>query len=406
MDPELVARLSSGDGRHLLDTLPPYAAASALALTSQLRAAGRDPDLVTAVLAQSRLRALASDKFGERAATMLFTADGLEQATRPQLAARHAERFAAAGIGQVADLGCGIGSDAMAFAEAGLSVDALDVDPVTAAIASSNLKPWPAAVARAGQATQVSLPSRVSGRHTGVWVDPARRVSGVRDHAGRARRVFALDALSPSWAQVRAWAADIPATGAKLSPAFAHAALPDGCEAQWTSWRGEGLECVVWWGPLVHSRGRTAAVCRPGAPAAVVTEADVGDPAGHRPLSALSEIGPWLLEADKSVVRAGLSGALPGRELSAAVGYASSDTIGTQPWLRSYRVIEAMPLRVKAIRSWLRQRDIGRVTLKKRGAAIDADALRRSLLSSAEGSAILVVSAIAGRAVAIVVERS
>jgi hypothetical protein len=44
---------------------------------------------------------------------MLFTVDGLEQATRLEIAARHAQRFRGAGIEQVLfDLGCGISADA------------------------------------------------------------------------------------------------------------------------------------------------------------------------------------------------------------------------------------------------------------------------------------------------------
>ena len=50
---------------------------------------------------------------------MLFTAEGLEQATRLPVAARHADRFAAAGVERVVDLGCGIGVDAMAAGRAG-----------------------------------------------------------------------------------------------------------------------------------------------------------------------------------------------------------------------------------------------------------------------------------------------
>ena len=47
-----------------------------------LTAAGFDVDLVAAALTQSRLRAKGHEKFGDFADGMLFTADGLEQATR------------------------------------------------------------------------------------------------------------------------------------------------------------------------------------------------------------------------------------------------------------------------------------------------------------------------------------
>jgi len=406
MDPALLARLAEGPGRALLDSLDGYAADSALALSTRLRAAGHDPDLVTAVLAQARLRGLAREKFGAAAGGMLFTADGLEQATRPELASRHAARFVAAGVGQVIDLGCGIGSDARAFATAGLAVEAIDSDPQTAAVARANLAEWPDAHVSQGSAETVDLSRvcaerEVGGRHTGVWVDPGRRVSGVRDATGRARRVFSLEAISPSWGQVLAWAAQVPATGAKLSPTFPHAAIPPGAEAQWSSWRGEVLECAVWWGPLAQVPGRTAAVCRPGASPAIVTEADVRE---APVIGGLDEVGPWFYEADRAVVRAGLSGALPGRELAAGVGYATGSEPIDLPWARRYAVVEAMPLRAKAVRAWLRARGIGRVTVKKRGASVDPEALRRELTTRAEGHATLVVTSVAGHPVAIVVD--
>ena len=84
------------------------------------------PALVAAVLSQSKLRARARAKFGEFASRMLFTEAGLEQATRLQVAALHAGRFARAGIGHVADLGCGIGGDALAMAAIDLEVTAVE----------------------------------------------------------------------------------------------------------------------------------------------------------------------------------------------------------------------------------------------------------------------------------------
>ena len=68
------------------------------ALSERLRAGGVDPGLVAAALTQSRLRERARGKFGPFASRMLFTAEGLEQATRLEVAARHAQRFVGAGV--------------------------------------------------------------------------------------------------------------------------------------------------------------------------------------------------------------------------------------------------------------------------------------------------------------------
>lgn len=400
MDLETARWLVSPGGRAVLGGVATYRADTELAEQARLRAGGLTPARAAAVLAQAGLRARGVDKFGTAAAGLLLTADALQQATRPELAARHARRFVEAGIATVLDLGCGIGSDALAFAAAGLAVEAAEADPVTAVLAGANLARWPAARARRARAEDVTLPDGAAGRHTGVWVDPARRVPGVADVRGRARRTVALADLAPPWSFVLDVAARVPATGAKLAPGLPHAAVPEGVEAQWTSWRGEVLECTVWWGPLARVVGRTAAVCRPGAPEAVVTAADLR---GSAPLGGLAEIGPWLWEADRAVVRAGLSGALPGRELSMASGYSTGELAQDLPWARRYAVIEAMPLRVKALRAWLRRRGIGAVTVKKRAASLDAEALRRALRGPGEQRATLVVTSVAGRVAALVV---
>jgi hypothetical protein len=200
----------------------------------------------------------------------------------------------------------------------------------------------------------------------------------------------------------------LPATGAKLSPAFPHAALPVGTEAQWTSWDGEVLECVVWWGPLVRHAGRTAAVLgRGGAPALVTqAQADPEPPA----LDGLAELGPWLYEPDRAVIRAGLVGALTaatgGHELDPGVGYVSAEAAHDLPFARRYAVQEAMPFNVKALRAWLRDHGVDRLTVKKRGVAVDADQLRRQLRLPARGrtEAVVVITRVRGHQVVLVVQ--
>lgn len=128
-------------------------------------------------MGQARLRAKAKGKFGDFASRMLFTRAGLEQATRLGVAARHAQRLRRAGITRVADLGCGIGGDSLAFAGAGLDVIAVDADEVTAAIAAYNLAPFgDSAIVTHGTA-EAHVPG--DGDETqAIWMDPARRTAG------------------------------------------------------------------------------------------------------------------------------------------------------------------------------------------------------------------------------------
>jgi len=64
---------------------------------------------------------------------------------------------------------------------------------------------------------------------------------------------------------------------------------------------------------------------------------------------------------------------------------------------------ESMPLNVKALRAWLRDRDVGRITIKKRGITLDADALRHQLRLSGSTEMTLVLTRVAGQQVCMVV---
>src|SRR5687767_10275595 len=81
-----------------------------------------DPALAATALSQVTLRLAAAEKFGEAAARMYFTRDGLEQATRLRVSQHRATRIAMAAPGSVLDLGCGIGGDLIALSNAGLTV--------------------------------------------------------------------------------------------------------------------------------------------------------------------------------------------------------------------------------------------------------------------------------------------
>lgn len=410
VDPTTVRWLASPEGHESLHGLPEYREADAVGLASRLRAAGHSAERVSALLTQKRLQARAQEKFGEFAEGMLFTPDGLEQASRLEVAATHAGRYATASLATVHDLGCGIGSDAMAMSALGVTVHGVDADPLTAAIADVNLRPWPDSRARTGVAEDFEAPLDPLHSRTGVWLDPARRTPGVTDRSGRTRRVFRLDEISPSWDFVLSVARDVPATGAKLSPSLPHDIPPLGTEAQWTSWQGTVLECTVWWGPLVKEAGRSARVLRKGAPPVEVDQRTCEeDPAVA---ASLAETGRWLYEADRAVNRAGLigtvTGAVSGMELEAGLGYVTSDQALDLGHARRYEVLEAMPFSVKGLRGWLRERGVTGLTVKKRGIRLDEDQLRKQLKigrGAGDGeSATVVLTRVGGEQVVLVVE--
>lgn len=213
---ELVLLLTP-TGLALLDEVSAQGEATDLVATvSALRKAGHDPQLVSAALTQSRLRRHARPKFGGFADRMLFTQAGLEQATRLKVAALHAGRFARAGLTRVADLGCGIGGDAMALAALDLQVTAVDADEVTATMAAYNLAPFHTATARHARAEDVDL-----SEFDAVYFDPARRTAG---HQNTARLTRPED-YTPSLDFVFDTASRMP-TGVKLGPGIDATSFP------------------------------------------------------------------------------------------------------------------------------------------------------------------------------------
>lgn len=405
MDPHAAAALSEPLAWELLQSLPPYAEETALAEATRLRRAGHDPDLVAAVLTQARLRVRGRVKFGDRVDQMLLTPDGVEQSTRWQLAARHAERFSAAGVRTVWDLGCGLGGDAIALAAAGLRVEAVEADPGTAALARVNLRGLAHTRVHEERIEEIDLlvssTDPAAAGPAGAWLDPARRHPGHTDRDGRTRRTASLDQMSPSWDQVQMIAAEVGEVGVKLAPSFPHEEIPAGAEAQWSSFGGEALECVIWWGDLAQHPGRSAQL-HTGPPDGgdwLVVHDDGEGPAPQA--EGTESLGGWLYEPDRAALQAGLTGVLArladGAETAPGAGYVTADSEVRVPWARRYQVLSVHPLATKALRRWAREQDIGALTIKKRLVPIDPDRLRRDLRLAGSREVIVVLTPVAGR---------
>lgn len=378
----------------LLDSLPAYSDSTDIVKTvADLRRDGHPADLVSAVLTQSRLRAKATNKFGEFASRMLFTEAGLEQATRLRVAALHAGRYQAAGIRSVADLGCGIGADALALAALDLEVQAVELDEVTAAIASYNLAPFSNVTVSLGDAADHDLSGVES-----VYLDPARRTPG----HGDTRRLSDPRDYSPSLDFAFGVARTMP-TGIKLGPGFDRDLIPDEAEAQWISVDGQLVENSLWFGSLARQNiTRSALVLRGEHSAELVATADSED-------ADVGELGTYLYEPDGSVIRARLIGdlarSLGARMLSDQIAYLTSDTVVSSPFVAAFRVVDTLPSDESKLKKELRRRGIGRLEIKKRGVDIDPAVLRRRLSLSGDAEATLVMTRVAGRHTAILAER-
>jgi len=389
--------LASTEGLRLLDEVGAAGEPDdVVRAVSRLRAAGHPPELVAAVLEQARLRRQAVPKFGEFAASMLFTEAGLEQATRLGVAALHAGRFARAGVPWVADLGCGIGADALALAALDLEVTAVDRDEVTAAVAAFNLAPFDRV--RVEHADAREVPLRGIG---GVWLDPARRSERgrLRDPADWSPPLdFAF-----SLADGGAAHASVRAVGVKLGPGLDRALIPDGAEAQWVSVDGDVVELALWFGAVARpGTTRAALVIRQGASAELTAPADSPD-ADPGPL------GRYLYEPDGAVIRARLVGDLArsvsGRMLDPRIAYITADDAVPTPFADVFRIDEELRLDERTLRRELAARGIGVLEIKKRGVDVDPARMRERLRLSGDRSATLILTRVGDRRIALLGER-
>ncbi|MEU9552167.1 methyltransferase domain-containing protein [Streptomyces werraensis] len=370
-----LAPLLTPEGRALLDEVRDTDPAHELAVATRLR---RDhpAELVSAALGQARLRQRAVAKFGEEdAARMFFTPNGVEQSTRRSVAAYRAERLRAAGVRSVADLCCGIGGDAVALARAGIRVLAVDRDPRAAAAARANAE----ALGLAGliEVREADVTEVDTSGYDAVFVDPARRSS-------KRGRIFDPEAYSPplSWA-VRAVLKAPRAAALKIAPGIPHEAVPAEAEAEWISDGGDVKEAVLWFGT---APGTVRATLLPG-PHTLVSRG-LPDP-GVRP------VGRYLYEPDGAVIRSHLvaeaAEPLDGGLIDPTIAYVTADTLTPTPYATAYEITDRLPFNVKKLKALLREREVGVLTVKKRGSAVEPEELRRKALPKPHGTASVTV---------------
>ncbi len=379
MDLDIFRWLLTDEGSALLDRATDLAGGPELAVQDELRRQA-SPAQVAAALTQVELRERARAKFGDRAARMFFTTDGLEQATRQRVAEHRAGRLVAFGTRTLIDLGCGIGGDLVAAASVGITCAGVDLDPVRVAVAEANLAALglPGAVSVA-DATRLDVsPFDVA------FADPARRTG-----AGRS---FRVDDWVPPWSFVeRLLTRD---SCVKVAPGIGHDLVPEGVEAEWVSDHGEVKEAALWSGRLATTRRRATVIGDRGL--ATLTEDDDPGPAavGVRP------VGTFLYEPDGAVIRAGLVTAVAaitgGGLVDEHIAYVTSDAEVATPFARGYRVLEELPYREKPLKAALRERGVGRLTIKKRGVDVVPEQLRKRLAPSGDAEATIVLTRAAG----------
>ncbi|WP_240982899.1 methyltransferase domain-containing protein [Streptomyces sp. S3(2020)] len=368
-----LAPLLTPEGRALLDTVRDTAPADELAVATRLRRE-YPAELVSAALGQARLRQRAAVKFGaEDAGRMFFTPNGVEQSTRASVATYRAECFQALGVRSVADLCCGIGGDAIALARAGIRVLAVDRDPLTVAAARANAEAL--GLADLIEVREADVTDIDTSPYDAVFVDPGRR--------GGRGRIFDPEAYSPplSWAVEAALKAPIGVL--KIAPGIPHEAIPAEAEAEWISDSGDVKEAVLWFRPDGTPGARRSILLPSGAGIWASPDTMLPDPE-------VRPVGRYLYEPDGAVIRAHLVAEvaedLGGGLIDATIAYVTADELHVTPYATAYEITDQLPFNVKKLKALLREREVGILTVKKRGSAVEPEELRRKVLPKPYGS--------------------
>ena len=349
----------------------------------------------SAVLEQADLRRLAAQRYGIDAGGLLLTRDGLEQATRPEVAGQRAHLISAAGARQVIDLTGGLGFDTSAFLAAGLAVTSVERDPVIATFLTHNCPHARVLTADATDASFVDDLIRSLGADDVVFADPARRdPSGARGPTLRARPERDPTRWSPAWPFIESL--PHPRIAAKVAPGMR---IPSGWRAEWSSVERTVVDCAVYSWP-VFAAPRRAVVWSDGRSTVI----DAGDSTSPPVADA---VGAWLHEPDPAILRAGAVGTLAAahsglRTLGRESTWLTSDADLVSDTARSFEVIEQLTGSTTEQRRQLDRLRVVALTVKSRDVDVaPATALRE--LGRAEGiDHILIITRLGMRTIRLV----
>ena len=355
-------------------------------LNAALRKQGHSPEEIVEVVSQVALRQRARGKLGSLADSLLLTRQGLEQASRLEVARYHARKLAR--LGSVTDLGCGLGVDSIAFAQSGLGVEAVESDKNTAKFATSNLDGFTKAKVHVGTAEEFEIKTEA------VFLDPARRDLAA---SGRSRKLLGPKDFSPSIDFALEVISQTPG-GVKLAPGLPHELISDKFEAAWVSHKGDLVELSQW----------STDTARAGRRYAVIVDGDSEHEfSGDNFEADVAPLGEFIYEPDPALIRSHLLGAFAFENqlgvMSSGIAYLTGREIQS-PWIRGFRIVDELQLNEKELARYFAGRGIGTLEIKKRGVEIEPEVLRKKLKLKGSGAATLITTKVGGARKALVCE--
>lgn len=329
------------------------------------------------LLEQVELRRRGRAKFAD-AERMFFTRVGLEQSTDDWTAGYKAGRLRQESAELVSDLCSGIGGDLVAIARGGDSMG-VERDRMTALFGQANCR-LASQTARVVVADALRLPTTPD-----VWhIDPDRRSTG--------RRTTRVENFEPGLDVIESLRGKSSAGAVKLAPAsVVPEAWAQEAELEWISRGGECKQLIAWFGSLNLKPGyrRATLVLTAGPESQVRTLLGMPDEAPPVP----RDFGRYLAEPDAAVLASGLTGALAAEHELAAVApgavYLTGDRPSPDPAIDWFEITDVLPFDMKQLRSLVRERQIGRLEIKKRGVDVVPEQVAQQLREQGEESATL-----------------
>ena len=328
-------------------------------------------DEVSSALSLARLREKAVTKFDAEASKLFLTDDALQQASDPLIRAYRAKSIS----GRIYDMCCGIGTDSIAFARAGASVTGVDLDPLRIAMAQLNAK----VLGLDGEFIVDDVTKHQPKNAHLVFFDPARRTT-------QGNRIYDVEQYFPPLSIISYWH-DLPVM-AKISPGVdLEQLIQYGGQVEFISVDGDLKEAVL--------------QCNTGKNGLLATLL-IGDEVYHyareheEPYIAIAEPRGWLCEPDPAILRANLvkdlAADINGTMIDETIAYIITDDMPHNKWVRSWRIRDWMPFNFKKLRAYLRERNIGTLTVKKRGSPMTPEELIRKLKLKGDESCTLVLT--------------
>lgn len=351
---------------------------------------------------QAELRRRAAVKFGDAATRMFFAPTLLEQATDAGIARYKASRFTAAAPGRrINDYCCGLGGDLMALAAVAPCVG-WDRSETACLLANANLQATGGS-ANGSEARCADVATLTPAPDEPWHVDPDRRASGTRSTQ--------MSLQSPGPETIERWLSSSTDGAVKLAPATdPPTSWQQTAELEWITSQRECRQLVAWFGKLATAPGQRRATridSAAGESVSLAAATFVGEV--DRPCDAASAPGRYVFDLDPSVIAARLLGAFARcnnlRSLGAGSVYLTGDRPLSDSLMQTFQVEECLPLRAPLVASYLAERNVGRVEVKKRGVATDPERFRRELKLRGDHAASVILTRIGKREVAIVATR-